>query len=130
AYAFVVLYLSIQVPAASFSPVNDMQFRAVFGQSLWIIVGSIIAFGISQIVDVGVFWLVRHRTGGKHLWLRATGNPGFATHRQHRHHWDRVLAAGQGQNRRILYRCGNELFLQDDDRSGSHPVTVFRSFDD
>ena len=74
AYAFVILYLSIQVPAASFSPVTDTQFRAVFGQSLWIIVGSIIAFGISQLVDVGVFWLVRHKTGGKHLWMRATGS--------------------------------------------------------
>jgi queuosine precursor transporter len=74
AYAFVVLYLSIQVPAVSFSPVTDAQFRAVFGQSLWIIVGSIIAFGISQLVDVGVFWLVRHKTGGKHLWMRATGS--------------------------------------------------------
>jgi uncharacterized integral membrane protein (TIGR00697 family) len=74
AYAFVVLYLSIQVPAASFSPVSDSQFGAVFGQSLWIIVGSIIAFGISQLVDVGVFWLVRHKTGGKHLWMRATGS--------------------------------------------------------
>jgi uncharacterized integral membrane protein (TIGR00697 family) len=74
AYAFFVLYLSIQVPAVSFSPVTDAQFRAVFGQSLWIIVGSIIAFGISQLVDVGVFWLVRHKTGGKHLWMRATGS--------------------------------------------------------
>jgi queuosine precursor transporter len=74
AYAFVVLYLSIQVPAASFSPVTDAQFRAVFGQSLWIIFGSIIAFAISQLVDVGVFWLVRHKTGGKHLWMRATGS--------------------------------------------------------
>jgi len=73
-YAFIVLYLSIQVPAASFSPVSDAQFRAVFGQSLWIIVGSIIAFGISQLVDVGVFWVVRHKTGGKHLWMRATGS--------------------------------------------------------
>src|SRR5687768_14325315 len=45
-----------------------------FGQSLWIIAGSIIAFGISQLVDVGVFWLVRHKTGGKHLWMRATGS--------------------------------------------------------
>jgi uncharacterized integral membrane protein (TIGR00697 family) len=74
AYAFVVLYLAIQVPAASFSPVTDAEFQAVFGQSLWIIVGSIVAFGISQLVDVGVFWLVRHRTGGKHLWMRATGS--------------------------------------------------------
>lgn len=73
-YAFVVLFLAMQVPAASFSPVNDAQFQAVFGQSLWIIVGSVIAFGISQLVDVGIFWLVRHRTGRSYLWMRATGS--------------------------------------------------------
>jgi queuosine precursor transporter len=74
AYAFIILYVAILVPAASFSPVTDGQFQAVFGQSLWIIAGSIIAFGVSQLVDVGVFWLVRHKTGGKHLWMRATGS--------------------------------------------------------
>jgi hypothetical protein len=73
-YAFVVLFLAIQVPAASFSPVTDEQFMAVFGQSLWIIVGSVTAFAISQLVDVTVFWLVRHRTGGRFLWMRATGS--------------------------------------------------------
>ena len=74
AYAFVVLYLSIQVPAASFSPVTDAELRAVFGQSLWIIAGSITAFAASQLVDVGVFSIVRHKTGGKYLWMRATGS--------------------------------------------------------
>jgi uncharacterized integral membrane protein (TIGR00697 family) len=73
-YAFAVLYVAIQVPAASFSPVNDAQFQAVFGQSLWIIVGSITAFAVSQLVDVAVFWIVRHRTGERLLWLRATGS--------------------------------------------------------
>lgn len=73
-YAFIVLFLAMQVPAASFSPVNDAQFQAVFGQSLWIIVGSVTAFALSQLVDVGVFWLVRHRTGGRFLWMRATGS--------------------------------------------------------
>ena len=73
-YAFIVLFLAIQVPAASFSPVTDEQFKAVFGQSLWIIVGSVTAFAISQLVDVAVFWLVRHRTGGRFLWMRATGS--------------------------------------------------------
>jgi hypothetical protein len=73
-YAFVVVFLAIQVPAASFSPVTDAQFYAVFGQSLWIIVGSVVAFAVSQLVDVFIFWLVRHRTGGKLLWMRATGS--------------------------------------------------------
>jgi queuosine precursor transporter len=73
-YAFVVLFLAIQVPAATFSPVSDLQFQAVFGQSLWIIVGSVAAFALSQLIDVGVFWLVRHRTGRRYLWMRATGS--------------------------------------------------------
>jgi len=73
-YAFVVLFLGMAIPAASFSPVTDASFTNVFGQSMWIIVGSVIAFVTSQYVDVGVFWLLRANTGGKHLWLRSTGS--------------------------------------------------------
>lgn len=73
-FAFVVLFAAIQVPAAEFSPVSDEQFAAVFGQSLWIIFGSIIAFMASQLVDVVVFWIFRSRTGGRYLWIRATGS--------------------------------------------------------
>jgi queuosine precursor transporter len=73
-YAFIVLFLAMQVPAIGFSPVSDEQFNAVFGQSLWIIVGSIIAFLASQMIDVLVFWFFRNKTGGRLLWLRATGS--------------------------------------------------------
>jgi uncharacterized integral membrane protein (TIGR00697 family) len=41
---------------------------------MWIIVGSIVAFIVSQIVDVVVFHLFRRRTGGRYLWMRATGS--------------------------------------------------------
>jgi queuosine precursor transporter len=75
AYAFVILLLAIKVPAAiGISSVSDQQFYAVFGQSLWIIVGSIVAFLTSQIVDVSIFWLLRDKTGGKMIWLRSTGS--------------------------------------------------------
>lgn len=73
-YCFLILFLAIQVPAADFSPVNDQIFQTVFGQSLWIIFGSLIAFAVSQFVDVTVFWFVRERTKGKMLWLRTTGS--------------------------------------------------------
>jgi queuosine precursor transporter len=73
-YCFLILYLAMQVPSASFSPVNDETFKIVFGQSLWIIFGSIIAFAFSQLIDVTVFWFVRERTKGKMLWLRTTGS--------------------------------------------------------
>lgn len=73
-YAFIIIFTAIQVPAASFSPVQDDVFKQVFGQSLWIIIGSITAFALSQLIDVVVFWFLRSKTGGKMLWLRATGS--------------------------------------------------------
>jgi uncharacterized integral membrane protein (TIGR00697 family) len=73
-YAFAIIFVSMAVPAAPVSPVQDREFTVVFGQSLWIIVGSVVAFMVSQLTDVVVFWLFRERTGGKHLWLRATGS--------------------------------------------------------
>jgi len=73
-YMFVVTYASMSVPAAEVSPVSDQAYRAVFGQSLWIIIGSLVAFAASQLLDVIVFWVFRRKTKGKWLWLRATGS--------------------------------------------------------
>ncbi|MER3463632.1 MAG: hypothetical protein C4329_03615 [Chitinophagaceae bacterium] len=83
AYAFLIYFIAIAVPAADFwKPINqkngipDMQdaFSGIFGQGMRIIVGSIIAFLVSQIVDVTVFHRIKKRTGDKHIWLRATGS--------------------------------------------------------
>ena len=74
-YSFIVLFLAITIPAArGISPVNDEQFKAVFGQSMWIIVGSIIAFLISQLIDVYIFSYFKKKTGNNKIWLRATGS--------------------------------------------------------
>lgn len=74
AYAFVAIYAAMQVKASHFSNVSDDQFTAVFGQTSWIIVGSITAFLVSQLIDVTVFWFLRSRTGERMIWLRATGS--------------------------------------------------------
>lgn len=73
-YTFILLTIGIHVPAVAFSPVQDDVFKTVFGQTQWIIVGSILAFLTSQLVDVYIFWMFRNRTGGKLIWLRATGS--------------------------------------------------------
>jgi uncharacterized integral membrane protein (TIGR00697 family) len=71
----VILFFAISIPAAKNIPaVSDEQFRAVFGQSMWIIVGSIIAFLLSQLIDSSIFWMLRNKTGGKMIWLRSTGS--------------------------------------------------------
>lgn len=74
AYCFFVLYVAIKIPASPISGVTDEQFFAVFGQSMWIIVGSITAFIFSQLIDVTIFHFVKNRTGKKMIWLRSTGS--------------------------------------------------------
>jgi queuosine precursor transporter len=83
AYAFLMYYLAMGVPAADFwfgtgvkNGVPDMSnaFNAIFGQGMWIIFASITAFLVSQIVDVTVFHRIKRVTGEKRVWLRATGS--------------------------------------------------------
>jgi uncharacterized integral membrane protein (TIGR00697 family) len=82
-YAFLVAYAAISVVPASWwlsagarSGVPDMQaaFSTIFGQGMWIIVGSIIAFLIGQLIDVVIFHRIRARSGERHIWFRATAS--------------------------------------------------------
>lgn len=81
-YAYLMVFLAIKVVPADFwidinsdiKPDVNVAFQRVFGQGLWIIVGSLVAFLIGQIVDVVVFQRLRKITGEKQIWLRATGS--------------------------------------------------------
>lgn len=75
AYTFVILFIAMRIPAMQGDKlVTDDQFNGVFGQSMWIIVGSITAFMVSQLIDVSIFHFVKNKTGGKMIWLRSTGS--------------------------------------------------------
>jgi uncharacterized integral membrane protein (TIGR00697 family) len=83
AYAFLMYFLSIHTPPAdawiassSKQGVQNIQdsYSAIFGQGIKISIGSIVAFLVSQLVDVTVFHQIKKKTGNKHLWLRATGS--------------------------------------------------------
>ncbi|MDI9255851.1 queuosine precursor transporter [Flavobacterium sedimenticola] len=74
AYTFIILYFAMKIPSTGISSVTSDQFNAVFGQSQLIIVGSIIAFLASQLIDVTIFHFVKRRTGNKMIWLRSTGS--------------------------------------------------------
>lgn len=82
-YAFVMFYAAMEIPPADFwilsgidKGVANMQlaFGSIFGQGMWIIMGSLTAFLLSQIVDVTVFHKIKKATGEKWVWLRATGS--------------------------------------------------------
>ena len=69
---FVLLALvwsTILAPAAPNSP-DPATFRQVLGSSTSIVVGSLVAYLVSQNWDVFVFDWLREATGGTHLWLR------------------------------------------------------------
>jgi uncharacterized integral membrane protein (TIGR00697 family) len=73
-YVFLLLLGAMSIPAIDGSPIDDASFQRVFGQGMWIIAGSLTAFLLSQLIDVVVFWKFRDLTGGRYLWLRATGS--------------------------------------------------------
>ena len=82
-YAFFMIYGAIYLVPAEFwigsyteQEVPDMQaaFAAIFGQGAWIIVASIIAFLVGQIIDAMIFHQIRKMTNNKKVWLRATGS--------------------------------------------------------
>ncbi|MDX2282940.1 MAG: queuosine precursor transporter [Bacteroidia bacterium] len=81
-YAFIMVYGAIGLKPADWwlgsnaaAGVPDMQlaYQSIFGQGNWIIVGSMTAFLISQLVDAWVFQRLRVRTG-RQIWLRATAS--------------------------------------------------------
>jgi uncharacterized integral membrane protein (TIGR00697 family) len=52
----------------------DTSFNGIYGQGLGIIIASMTAFLIGQLVDVFVFHKIKRVTGEKNIWLRATGS--------------------------------------------------------
>lgn len=87
-YSFFMVFGAIKLPANewwqyqsgitpnSSDSIVDMglSFNKVMGQGLWIIIGSMVAFLVGQILDVAVFHKIKAATGEKMIWLRTTGS--------------------------------------------------------
>jgi len=81
-YAFVVFSGAIRLSPADFwardyfsgIPESNKAYAGVLGQSQAIIIASLVAFLIGQLVDVFVFHKIKEKTGEKSVWLRATGS--------------------------------------------------------
>lgn len=82
-YAYLMVFLSIQLNPSDFwiervtphGVLNmDLAFNTIFGQGMWIIIGSLVAFLVGQVIDVTVFHYLRSFTGSSKIWLRATGS--------------------------------------------------------
>lgn len=85
-YGFIIILGGTNLPPSDFWLHNnalDAQgnafnvnyaYSTIFRQGLGIIVGSITAFLVGQLVDIYTFHYLRKITGHKKLWLRATGS--------------------------------------------------------
>ncbi len=82
-YAYLVAYVTISLAPAKFwvdvnatMGVPDIQtaFAQIFGQGMWTILGSLVAFLVGQLIDVVIFHRILKITGEKHRWLRATAS--------------------------------------------------------
>jgi queuosine precursor transporter len=81
-FAFVLFFFAIRMaPDTKYwlgsyagQGVPDMQaaYKAIFGQGMNIIVGSLFAFILGQLIDAMVFRKIKVMTGEKSIWARAT----------------------------------------------------------
>jgi uncharacterized integral membrane protein (TIGR00697 family) len=82
-YAFLAAYVAISLEPARFwvdinagMGVPDIQkaYAQIFGQGLWTICGSIVAFLVGQLIDVAIFHRILKITGHRYVWFRATAS--------------------------------------------------------
>jgi queuosine precursor transporter len=82
-FAFIIFQGAIHLTPADFWVSNyesrgianaDNAYGVILGQGSWIIIGSLIAFLVGQILDVFIFHKIKQITGEKKIWLRATGS--------------------------------------------------------
>ena len=81
AYCFLIVGLSIEIPAVNIPGSNlsdDNSYRKVFGQAQMVIIGSICAFLVSQLLDASLFSWIKSKTGDRYIWLRSTGSTLFS----------------------------------------------------
>lgn len=74
AFCFLLVFVAVELPTDTNSYLSDAEFRKAFGGSLPIMIGSIMAFLISQLLDVKLFELFKRLTHGRMIWLRSTGS--------------------------------------------------------
>jgi uncharacterized integral membrane protein (TIGR00697 family) len=71
---FGVITAARLLPVAPDSPVSQASFDGVFGLSWRLFLASLVAYLVSQFLDIYTFHLVKRVTESRHLWIRAIGS--------------------------------------------------------
>lgn len=65
-----IIYVSKNVPATSWSTIDNTTFVNVFGAAPLAVLASMLAYLAAQFIDIRVYHFWKKFTKGKHLWLR------------------------------------------------------------
>ncbi|MFO0495383.1 MAG: queuosine precursor transporter, partial [Flavobacteriia bacterium] len=71
AYCFIIVSIALQLPAKEIpgsTLATNAEFGKVFGQAQAVIIGSIAAFLLSQIMDATLFHWIKRKTGNRYIW--------------------------------------------------------------
>ena len=69
-FSLLIIYVADNVPATSWSYVQDTTFKTVFGNSIIAVFASMLTYLFAQFVDIQVYHFWKKLTKGKYLWLR------------------------------------------------------------
>lgn len=69
-FSLLIIYVSKEAPATTWSTVNDTTFINVFGAAPLAVLASMMAYLFAQFIDIRVYHFWKNFTQGKHLWLR------------------------------------------------------------
>jgi len=69
-FSLLIIYTASNVPATSWSYVDNATFTKVFGNSAIAVFASMLTYLFAQFVDIQIYHFWKRKTHGKHLWLR------------------------------------------------------------
>lgn len=69
-FSLAIVYTAAAVPATEWSPVSNVMFKEVFGNTIVAVFASMIAYLLAQFVDIQIYHFWKNLTKGKYLWLR------------------------------------------------------------
>jgi uncharacterized integral membrane protein (TIGR00697 family) len=79
-FTYAILFVAVQIPWAPFTRdagwegMVEGSFNNVFSGSQRILIASMVAYLVAQLVDIAVFHFIKRATGDRFLWLRSTGS--------------------------------------------------------
>lgn len=69
-FSLLIVYVANNAPAIETSPVNNIMFSTVFGQTALAVLASMLAYLAAQYIDIYIFHFWKNVTKGKMLWVR------------------------------------------------------------